>query len=488
MSHANLDVNPSQAPEPAQPLDDTPFRIAVIGDFSGRASRDADESGPELTRRPAWRVDRDDLDQVMKEIGPALRLTLADGDSLLIRFASLDDFHPDRLFERLPLFQALRDLRQRLSNASTFKAAAAELAGGSAPPQSGKRMSGGSLLGDILDEASPPDVEETLAEAGGDLHGFIQRVLKPHLIPNPDPRQSEMVAQVDAAASSTLRSILHSPAYQALESLWRSTDLLVRQVETSADLKILLIDVSEPELRVALPAGGDPAASPLLRLLANYTDPEPWSLLIGAFTFGGSAEEVDRLAQLAAVGMVLKAPWISGANPGLAGVGEEMGETSTWNAPGPGWAAFRTTTLSRSLGLVLPRFLARLPYGKGLEECERFPFEELGPGAPASKFLWGHPAIVVAAILGRSFAEHGWSLMRGLEPEVSGLPVGSIGRGAAAQAVGPGEALLSVRAADALMDRGFMALAPLKESDRVRLVRLQSCASPIAALAGRWKS
>jgi type VI secretion system protein ImpC len=121
-----------------------------------------------------------------------------------------------------------------------------------------------------------------------------------------------------------------------------------------------------------------------------------------------------------------------------------------------------------------------------LEECERFPFEEVGAKAPATHFLWGNPAIMVAVVLGRSFGENGWALMRGLEPEVSGLPVGSIGRGLEAQAVGPGEAPLSVRAADALMDRGCMALAPLKESDRVRLVRLQSCASPISSLAGRW--
>lgn len=395
MSDAKLDVNPGESQEPAQPLDDTPFRIALIGDFSGRASRGANEGGSALAKRPAWQVDRDDLDQVMKEIGPSLRLTLADGDELVIRFSSLDDFHPDRLFERLPLFQALRDLRQRLSNSATFKAAAAELVGG-APPPAPKRPSGGSLLGDILSEQSPTDVEETLAEAGGDLHGFIQRVLKPHLVPNPDPRQSEMVAQVDAAAGATLRSILHTREYQALEGLWRSTDLLVRQLETSAQLKVLLVDVSEPEIQAALPPGGDPQASPLLRLLANNADPEPWSLLIGGYTLGALPEDLDRLAQLAAIGMILKAPWISAADPKLPGVGKEMGETSTWNAPSPAWTAFRGTSLSRSLGLVLPRFLARLPYGRGLEECERFPFEELGArrrprnSSGATRRSWSH--------------------------------------------------------------------------------------------------
>jgi type VI secretion system protein ImpC len=257
-------------------------------------------------------------------------------------------------------------------------------------------------------------------------------------------------------------------------------------VETGAELKVLLIDLSEPELRSALPPGGDPAKSPVLRLLAGHADPVPWSLLVGAYTFGASGDDVDRLAQLAAIGLVLRAPWISGADPRLAGVGPEPGELSTWTPPGEGWQLFRGSSLARSLGLVLPRFLARLPYGRGLEECERLAFEELAPGAPPETFLWGNPAIMVAVILGRSFAEHGWALMRGLEPEISGLPVGVLGRGTAAQAIGPGEAPLSVRAADALMDRGFMPLAPLKDSDRVRLVRIQSTAHPIAALQGRW--
>lgn len=489
MSDIILDINAGRASSAGQPLDDTPFRIAVIGDFSGRASRGALESAAGLVARPAWRVDRDDLDRVMAELRPAIRLRLEPGaPQLTLQFASLEDFHPDRLFERLPLFQALRDLRQRLSNPATFKAAAAEMSGEAPPPGRARAPSGASVLGDILDAAAPPGMEEALSEAGGDLHAFLQRVLKPHLVPNPDPRQAELVAQVEAAASATLRTILHAPEFQALEGLWRATDLLVRQVETSAELKVLLIDLSEPELRSVLPAGGDPATSPLYRLLARHADPVPWSLLVGCYTFGAEPAEVDQLAQLAAVGLLLRAPWISCAHPALAGVGPDPAELSTWSQPPEGWQLFRGSSLARSLGLVLPRFLARLPYGRGLEECERLKFEELTPGDPPEQLLWGNPGVMVALILGRSFAEHGWALMRGLDPEVSGLPFGTVGRGDRARVVGPGEGLLSVRAAEALLERGFMPLAALKESDRVRLVRLQSTADPVAGLLGRWDS
>lgn len=489
MSDIILDISAGRERGPAVPLDDTPFRIALLGDFSGRAGRVAAESGGAIARRSAWRVDRDDLDAVLAELAPTLRLSLEPGGAgLTVQFKSLDDFHPDQLFERLPVFQALRDLRQRLSNPATFKTAAAEMTGDAPSPGRSKSPSGASVLGDILDAASPPDVEEAMAEAEGDLHAFIQRVLKPHLVPNPDPRQAELVAQVEAAASSTLRSILHAPEFRALEGLWRATDLLVREVETGADLKILVIDLSEAELQAALPAGGDPAASPLAVLLARHADPVPWSLIVGAYNFGGEPADVDRLAQLSAIGMALRAPWISGALAGLAGIGPDPAELSTWNEPSRPWELFRGTSLARSVGLVWPPFLTRLPYGRGLEECERLKFEELAPGDPTSVLPWGNPAILVALILGRSFAEHGWSLMRGLEPEVAGLPFGVLGRGASARTVGPGEGPVTVRAAETLLERGVMPVAPLKDTDRVRLVRLQSAADPVAALLGRWEA
>lgn len=482
----HLDVNAGLDRSTAVPLDDTPFRIAILGDFSGRGSRRAVEGGAALARRPAWPVDRDDLDVTLRELGPVLELPLeGDGPPLTIRVRALDDFHPDHLWEKLPLFQALRELRGKLANPATFKAAAAELTG-AAPPPPPRRPTGGSLLGDILDAQSPTDVEEVLADAEGDLHGFIQRIMKPHLVPNPDPRQGEMLAQVDAAASATLRSILHHPAFQALEALWRGIDTVVRQLDTGPDLKVLLLDVSEAEVAAALPSGGDPGKSPLFALLARDRETAPWGLIIAASTFGPSLDDIERVAQLAAIGMTLRAPVIAAADPALAGVGAEFNEVSSWTSPPPAWVALRATSFARSLGLVLPGFLGRVPYGAGLEECERIRFEEFEGGRVPDRLLLGNPALMVAVVLGRGFTESRWSLMGSLEPIVSGLPVGSIGRGPGAVAVGPGAFPVAVRAAEALMERGFMVLAPVKDTDQVRLVRVQSCATPLGGLAGRW--
>jgi type VI secretion system protein ImpC len=48
------------------------------------------------------------------------------------------------------------------------------------------------------------------------------------------------------------------------------------------------------------------------------------------------------------------------------------------------------------------------------------------------------------------------------------------------------EVLLTDEAAEVLLERGFIPLASMKNSDRARVVRFQSVAEPAAALAGPW--
>jgi type VI secretion system protein ImpC len=152
------------APEP-----ETPFRIALLGDFSGRGNRGLRETGAALARRRAVEIDRDNFEQVMAKFGVEIRLPIGrDGSSLPFHFAELDDFHPDRLFEQSEMFRRLRELRQRLRDPATFAAAAAELgisSGGAAteqpaptrpaapprPPDS-EQMVSGSLLDQLVEQ------------------------------------------------------------------------------------------------------------------------------------------------------------------------------------------------------------------------------------------------------------------------------------------------------------------------------------------------
>src|SRR5512133_2561978 len=99
-----------------EPDSDTTFRIAILGDFSGRASRGLFD--PTLKGRRFVEVDRDNFDEVMERAGAQLET---------IRFTELDDFHPDRLYQKLRILQGLRETRDRLQDRATFPAAAAEV-------------------------------------------------------------------------------------------------------------------------------------------------------------------------------------------------------------------------------------------------------------------------------------------------------------------------------------------------------------------------
>ena len=109
----------------ARPTSETPFSIAILGDFSGRANRGLSEPETVGERRP-YLVDRDNLDEVLSKLRPELTLATGSKIPLLFEFSELDDFHPDRLYQN-EAFQKLKRLRERLQDPSTFSEVAEQL-------------------------------------------------------------------------------------------------------------------------------------------------------------------------------------------------------------------------------------------------------------------------------------------------------------------------------------------------------------------------
>ena len=87
------------------PKPETPFRIAVLGDFSGRSNRGLAGSSEEVGRRKPRKLDRESLDGVLAKLEPSLLLPVGpDGATVELSFRSIDDFHPDAVSQAVDAF------------------------------------------------------------------------------------------------------------------------------------------------------------------------------------------------------------------------------------------------------------------------------------------------------------------------------------------------------------------------------------------------
>jgi type VI secretion system protein ImpC len=487
----------------AQPLPDAPFRVLLLGDFSGSGRKK-----PLPSRKPV-QVDRDNFEEVLAAFHPELRLNLGNEgrheELATVQFSDLDDFHPDRLLERVEMFSKLRHMRARLANPATFAEAAEEFGLGSgmskpretvpsATPQSSP-LALSNLLDDMIEQTEAR--AQTRPPAENDLQKFVRRVTEPHLVTAADPQQSEVVALIDRALAAQMRALLHVPELQALEAAWRAVFLLVRRIDTDEMLKLYLVDLSKDELLADLSSSADLRSTFTHRLLAGDTinsfGGEPWAAIVGNYTFAAARSDAELLGRLAKIANAAAAPFLAAASPALLGCKSFSATPNAreWTAPAnsesaSAWAALRSLPEANAVGLAVPRFLLRLPYGKETDPIDSFSFEEM-PGDPEHEdYLWGNPAFVCALLLAQSFSESGWDLRPGQLAALDRLPVHIYQRDGASEVKPCAEALMTTDTAERIIESGLMPLASIKGQAEVRLLRFQSIAQPLRALAARW--
>ncbi len=495
-----------------RPNDESPMRLLVIGDFSGRAGR-ASAGGEPLSARKPVRVDIDNFDTVFARFAPGLELPAgADGSPTLLQFKDLDDLHPDQLFEAAPLFASLRDLRERLSDSRTFADAAAELrarpgAAAPAPAHAAATPAAAEddastmarLLGGSMTPGKPAPVASPGNAAARGIQSFMAGLISEHVLPDAPPDQKLYIASVDEGITAQMRGLLHAPAFQALEGLWRGVRWMVSELELGEELQLRLLDVSRDELAADLTqAGDDLSKSALFRLLVDQSPGVPGagrsSLVAGAYSFGADEADVDLLGRLGAIALMAGSPFLGGAKSDVLGLDSLIlqNDARDWPEPNPAalanWTALRRSQMAPWVGLAMPRVLLRAPYGKKTDPCEAFPFEEVDGAKRHNAFLWGPPALACALLIGRGFTVNGWDTEPGDELDLGGLPAFAYTDDGEQHLLPVAGAYFSEYTATAVLSRGVIPIVSLRNQNTARVLRFQSIAEPAQALAGPWAS
>lgn len=487
-----------------EPRDDEVCRIVLLGDFSGRANRGECRSSDELAQCKAKRLDVDTVDAVISSFATKLRIPLlqaggAGTGTVEFRVQSLEDLHPDALYEQLPLFDQLASLRQRLKNPATSVAAAQEArqwgsaAGVALPPADVPHAGADSLRGDaeLIDFAKLLGRAASPPPPPGPLDGLLREVMAPHILQAGAPDAAALTAVVDTALSATMRALLHHPDFQTLEAAWRSLDFMARRCDTDETLQILVYDISAAEFAADLSATDSLESTGLYKLLVERpaTDARLGlpTVIVGMYGFEMTPSHAELLGRAAGIAQKAQAPFIASISSEVIGQDQATVPTRTAEA----WAALRKLPAAKYLGLTVPRFLLRAPYGKRGETIERFAFEEVnttvqtGKPSPALPLVWGHSSLLVAALLGQHARENGLYEEPGaildLGEMESYLETDTDGDAVALRST---ERPLSERQVAELQQADWMVVMAHKSRPQVRLVGFHSVGG--TRLAGVW--
>ena len=324
---------------------------------------------------------------------------------------------------------------------------------------------------------------------------FITQVLEGAVTVSKDTEAmiNARIAQIDHLLSIQLNEILHHPTFQKLEGSWRGIKYLISQSETSAMLKIRVMNVSKKDLLRDLQRAAEFDQSAAFKKVYEEEfgvfGGQPYGALIGDYEFSKHPEDLELLEKMAAVAASAHAPFISAASPQLMNMESftqldqprDIGrifDTTEYAK----WKGFRSSDDSKYVCLTCPRVLMRLPYGRDTVPIDGFNYEEGVDGTDHSKYVWGNAAYALGARMTSAFAQYNWcTAIRGVEGGglVEGLPSHTFRSDEGDVALKcPTEIAITDRREKELADQGLVPLVHCKGTDKAAFFSIQSCNKP----------
>lgn len=338
---------------------------------------------------------------------------------------------------------------------------------------------GVSLIDQIMQETRLKPADDGYDTARKGVEAFIGDMLTPSRKGEKIEQKvvDHMIDEIDKRISEQVDEVIHNQSFQKIESAWRGLKMVVDRTDFRENIKIEMMSATKEEMIEDFEDAPDITKSGLYKHVYSAEfgqfGGKPYGSIIADYQFSPGAQDVNLLTKLSSVSAMSHAPFIAGAGPEFFGLDSFEGMPNLKDLEsifeGPQyakWQSFRESDDSRNVGLALPRFLLRQPYGED-NPSKSFTYVENVDGSK-EKFLWGNSAFAFATNLTRSHAKYRWT-PNIVGPQSGGmiedLPMHKYEDNGETKTMPPVEVMLSDRREFELSEQGFMGLTVRKGAD-----------------------
>jgi len=352
---------------------------------------------------------------------------------------------------------------------------------------------GGSLLDEILAETKIKPSDEGYEVAKKGITAFITEMLAPARAAEKvdRPAVDAMIAEIDKRLSAQVNEVLHHPEVQKLESAWRGLRWSIERIDFRENISVEILPVTKDALQADLEDAPDLTKSGFYKLVYSNEygvfGGKPFGVMNMNFDFGPGPQDVELLRKLGAIASMSHVPLIGNAGA------EFFGDANFQNVPnlkdlkslfeGPQyarWHGFRESEDARYVGLCMPRFLLRLPYGEKTVPVKAFNFTE-DVVDHHDRYLWGYASNAMVTRIADSFAKYRWA-PNIIGPQSGGtvdnLPLHQYEAMGELQTKVPTEIMLTERREYELSEEGFIGLTYRKDADNACFFSANSVQKP----------
>jgi len=352
-----------------------------------------------------------------------------------------------------------------------------------------------SLLETLLDATKFGDDRDARSQAQLGIRELVSKIIESSeaTLKIDKDRVSAMMTEIDRRLTAQVNEFLHQPQVKTLESSWRGLKYLVDQINFRENVRLDIVNVSKDDLAADFEDVPELTKSGLYntvyRQAFGVLGGKPYGVICSTYEFGGGAEDVQLLSRCAAVAAMAHAPFLGNASPRMFGAEShtELPALKDLQAKFEGpqyarWNGFRDTEDSRYVGLCMPRFMLRAPYGKRESELsvKSFDFSE-DVIDQHERYVWGPASIALTAKIADSFAQYRWC-PNIVGPQGGGsvysLPLHQYQQGGELKTKNPCEAPVDDRREFELAEQGFIGLVFRKDSDNAAFFSANSVQRP----------